>query len=200
MAVTDKFLHLFLQTQLFDQRAAGHGDHQPQHHIDNGHLPAENAHQQHQTAQIHHGGGDQKRESNAQRQSRAGETDEQRNGRTGTERRDSAQKSRGTVCENAVKPAQDLFGPLRRKIALDIGNDQYQHAQQDHDLDHIIEKELDASAHLAFGVQPAGFHGAADQAAQPFHTQDFILKEIPSGLPRLHPYFLASRLNQEKLI
>ena len=79
--------------QLFNQGTACYGDDQSQDYIDDGDLPAENAHQQDQTSQIHHGGGNQKRECDAQGQACAGETDEQRDRRAGAERRHRSQKS-----------------------------------------------------------------------------------------------------------
>lgn len=167
--------------QLLNQRSAHHGDDQSQDYIDDGNLPAENAHQQDQTSQIYHGGGNQKRECDAQGQARAGETDEQWNRRAGAERRYRAQKGCDAVCNDAMKPAEDLFRALRREVALNVGDDQNQNAQQDHDFYGIVEKELDAAAHLACRIQAAGLKPAANQPAQPFHTKDFILEEIPPG-------------------
>ena len=82
----------------------------------------------------------------------------------------------------AMKSSHNLSAFLWRKIALDVGDEQNQNAQQDHDFDDIVEKELETSPHLTRRVQPTGFHRAADQAVQPFHTQDFILEEVPSRL------------------
>ena len=54
-APADELLHLVFQVHFLDQRTARHGNHQPQRHIDHRHLPPEDAHQQHQAAQVHHG-------------------------------------------------------------------------------------------------------------------------------------------------
>lgn len=51
-----------------------------------------------------------------------------------------------------MKSAKNLFGAFRRKVTLDVGDDQNQNAQQYHDLDNIVEEELDAATHFACGV------------------------------------------------
>ena len=56
-----------------------------------------------------------------------------------------------------MKPAENLLRALRREVALDVGDDQDQNAQQDHDLDGIVEKELNAAADPACRVQGPAF-------------------------------------------
>ena len=131
--------------KLFYHRAADNGNHQTENHIDNSNLPAEDAHKQHQTSQVHHGRGNQKREGYAKGQTCAGKTNEQRNGRTGAERCHRPQQSCYTVCTNAMKSAKDAFGAFRREVALDVRDNEDQYTQQHHNFDHIIDKELDAS-------------------------------------------------------
>ena len=79
-----------------------------------------------------------------------------------------------------MKAAENPFGALWREVALDVRNDQNQNTQQHHDLDHIVEKELNAAAEPACRIQTADFHNAADCPVQPFHSQDFILKKVPN--------------------
>ena len=45
-----------------------------------------------------------------------------------------------------MKPAKYFFGPLRRKIALNVCNNQNQNAQENHDFYGIVDKELNAAA------------------------------------------------------
>ena len=85
-----------------------------------------------------------------------------------------------------MKAAKNFFGTLRQEVALDVRDDQNQNAQQHHDFDGVIEKELHAAAHPARRVQPACLQRAADQAVQPLHTKNFILEKVPSGRDCLH--------------
>lgn len=80
-----------------------------------------------------------------------------------------------------MKPAENLLRSLRRKIALNPGNDKDQDGQQDHDLDDVIKKELNASTHSGAQVHTAGSQNRNNQSVQPGHTQNFILKKVPGG-------------------
>ena len=97
------------------------------------------------------------------RQPRAGKADKQRDRRAGAEGRHRAQQSRHAVCAQAPETAQNPFRPLRREEALDIGNNKNENAQQNHDLDGVIEKKPYAAAHSADSVQPQGRKSPADQ-------------------------------------
>ena len=100
-------------------------------------------------------------------------------------RRDTGTRRRAVGAE-AVKAAQDPPAPLRRKVALDVGDQKDQHAQQHHDFDGIIEKELNAAADPARRVKAAGFDGPADQPAQPFHPQNFRLEKVTDPPDFIH--------------
>ena len=175
----DEFLHMAFHVQCLDQAAARHCNDQPNDHIGHGDLRTENAGKQNQAAQVNHRGGDQKGEGDAQRQASAGEPHEQGDGGTGAEGGNSAQKSGDTVGPKTVEAADDLFAALRGKIALDVGNEEDQGAQQDGDLDHVVQKELQAAAQPGRDVQTEGAEQGANGAVQPFHAQNLILKKGP---------------------
>lgn len=48
-----------------------------------------------------------------------------------------------------MKTAEYLFCPLRRKVALNIRDNQNQNAQEHHNFDGIIDKEQDTAADFA---------------------------------------------------
>jgi hypothetical protein len=87
-----------------------------------------------------------KGKSYAQRQAGAGKTDEKRDGRTGAERSNGTQEGGHDIGRQTLETPHDLFAAFRRKITLNIGNDENQHAEQDGNLEHIIQKELQAAA------------------------------------------------------
>ena len=64
---------------------------------------------------------------------------------------------------------------------MDVGNDQNEDAQQNHDLDGIIEKELDAAADFTRGIQTQCRQTAANGLTEPSHAKDLILDKIPHG-------------------
>ena len=90
-----------------------------------------------------------------------------------------------------METAEDPLCALRREKALNVGDDQDQNPQQNHDFDHIVEKELDAAANSACRVQTAGLHQPADQPAQPFHAQDLILDQRPDASQTFHILHLS---------
>ena len=85
--MADEILHIPFHPQLLQKRAADYGNDQPQQHIQHRHAGAEHAHQQHQGAQVHHGGGDEKGEGHAHRKPGTGKAHENGDRRTGTEGR-----------------------------------------------------------------------------------------------------------------
>ena len=187
-----KLFHFILQAQLFNERAAENGNDQTQHNIDNGDPPAKNAHQQDQATQIDHRRRDQKGKCNTQRKARSGKTDKQRNRRTGTEGCDGAQQCTQAVGPKSTEAAEDLLGALRRKETLNIGNTEDQNPQQNHDLDDIINEELQAAAHTSRRINPYPIKHAAHQAIEPFHAQNFILEKIPCRFGHKHRLLFKS--------
>ena len=113
-SLADKFLHLIFQMQPLYESAPHHSHHKPQNHIDDRHFGSKNPHQQHQTAQVHHGRGNEKGEGHPNRQSRSGKSHKERNGRTGTKGRHRPQKGRHQIGPHSPEPAQDLPASLRR--------------------------------------------------------------------------------------
>ena len=65
-----------------------------------------------------------------------------------------------------------VFSPTggTQKVALDVGNDKDQAAQQYGDLDHIIEEKLNTAAHPPTCVQSQYRQAIADQSVQPLHS------------------------------
>ena len=62
---------------------------------------------------------------------------------------------------------------------MDVGNEEDQGAQQDGDLDHVVQKELQAAAQPGGDVQTEGTEQGANGDVQPFHAQNLILKKCP---------------------
>ena len=78
-----------------------------------------------------------------------------------------------------MKTTQNLLAALRRKVALDIGNDKYQKAQQNSYLERVIDKKLNAAAKPSTRVQAQLRKAAAYKPIQPFHPQHLVLYELP---------------------
>jgi len=177
--VFDEILDIALHVQLFDDRAADDRDDKAKDHVDDRDLRAEDAHQQHEAAEIDHRRGDEKRERHADGQARAREADEERDRRAGAERRHGAEQRRDGVGPDAVKAAEDLFAPLRGKIALDVADEENQQTQQNGDLEDIVQEKLQASAPAVRDVHAEKPQKRADQRVQPFHAENLILDKVP---------------------
>ena len=54
-----------------------------------------------------------------------------------------------------MKSAEYLLCPLRWEVALDIRDNQNQNAEQHHNLDCVVNEELNAAADSACGIQSA---------------------------------------------
>ena len=80
-----------------------------------------------------------------------------------------------------MKPSEYLLCPLRRKVALNVGYKEYQHTEQNHDLDHIIDEKLHTSADFSACIKTAGVQHRADKPVQPFHTENLVLYEVPNS-------------------
>ena len=187
-SLADKFLHLIFQMQPLDEGSPHHGHHKPQNHIDDRHFGSKNPHQQHQTAQIHHGRGNKEGEGHPNRQSRPGKSHKERNGRTGTKGRHRSQEGRHQIGPHSPEPAQDLPASLRRKIALQIGDQKDQQTKQYCNFDHIIEKKVQASPYRAGCIHSHFAQSPANQIIEPGHSQKLILHKIPQthSAPAFH--------------
>ena len=177
---SDEFLHMILHVELFNQRTTHYGNNQTEDDINHGNLRPKDAHQQHKASQIHHGRGNQEGKGHPQRQPCAGKADKQRDGGAGAEGRHRAQQRGDCVCPQPVKPAQNPLAPLRREVALDVGDYKNQEAQQHRDLDDVIEEKLDAASPAGSCIQPQCRQPTADHGVQPLHAQNLILDKVPN--------------------
>lgn len=114
-----------------------------------------------------------------QGQPRAGKADEQRDGGTGTKGRHGAQQGGEEIGADAVEPPQDPAAPLRRKVALDIGDEEDQGAEQDGDLDGVVQEKLDASTQTPVQGKTRRGEPGPDDLIEPLHPQDLVLNELP---------------------
>ena len=175
----DELLNMLLHVQPLQECTARHGKRQPYHHIENGHLSPKDAHQQHQTAQVHHRRGDQKGKGDAQGQPRAGKTDEQRDGRAGAEGRHRPQQGGHQIGAHAVEPAQNVLAPLRWEIALYIGNRKNQNTEQYCNFQAVIQEKLYTAAEPSMDIQAQRGQAASEPLVQPPHAQNLLLKQAP---------------------
>lgn len=63
-----------------------------------------------------------------------------------------------------MKSAEYLFCPLRWKIALYIRDNEYQDNEQHHNLNYIINKELDATTDTALCIQAANVQNSSNDS------------------------------------
>ena len=170
-----------LHAHFLDDGAAGDGDEQAHHRVGHGHTRTEDAHDQHQAAQVHHGRADEEAERDAQRQARAGEPDEQRDGAAAAKRRHSSQQRSYHVAPDTLETAHYLAAALRREVALDVADGEDEHAQQDDDLHRVIDEEVERAAPLARCVNAERAQQGGDQFAQPLHLQHLVQDEHSDG-------------------
>lgn len=69
-----------------------------------------------------------------------------------------------------MKSAQYFFSPFRREVALDIGDNKYQNPEQHHDLNGIVNKELNTASDSAFSVQTEELQNTSYKPVKPSHT------------------------------
>lgn len=69
-----------------------------------------------------------------------------------------------------METAQNFFAALRGKIALNVGDNKNQEAQENGNFDDIIEKKLNAAPKPPVYVQPQQRQDIADPLIQPLHT------------------------------
>ena len=85
-----------------------------------------------------------------------------------------------------MKSAEYLFASLWWEIALYVRNDKNQYAEKYHNFDAVIKEELNTAPDPTFIVKAEGTQHRADQSIQPFHSQDFILNELPHRNPPIN--------------
>jgi hypothetical protein len=153
----DEGRDLTLHPQPPDHRPAHDGHHQPDHDIGQRDRPAEDRGQQDHRGQVDQRRGDQEGERHRQRQAGAvkpmnsGIDEQEQNGV-------SVPRSAASVLapSRTARPAcARAFG---REMALDVGDGEDQHRQQDEDLDHVIDEELHRPAEPRCRVEPDGRH------------------------------------------
>ena len=115
------------------------------------------------------------------RQPRPGEADEQGDGGAGAKGGDRAQQGREGVGPQPPEAPQDALAALGGKVALDVGDEEDQEAEQQGDLRHVVEKKLHAAPQPGGQVQAQGGQACADGVVEPGHAQDLGLEEIPWG-------------------
>ena len=81
-----------------------------------------------------------------------------------------------------MKAAENLFAALRRKVALDVTDNENQQAEQNRDFDHIIKKELYAASPSGSDVHPQRGEQRTDDFIEPLHAKNLILNKIPYQL------------------
>ena len=85
-----------------------------------------------------------------------------------------------------MESAQNLLCPLRREIALDVGDHEDQESKQHHDLDHVINKELNAAAPTGCNIYTESVQCIANNFIEPFHAKNLILDEQPDRAKDFH--------------
>lgn len=79
-----------------------------------------------------------------------------------------------------MESAEDFFTALWREETLDIADEKDQHAQQNSDLDDVIQKELQAADPAIRYIETEGAKQFADQVIEPLHAEDLLLYKIPN--------------------
>ena len=121
--------------------------------VERGHLPAQQAEEQHERHLVHHRRRDEEREGHAQRDARRHEADEERHGGAGAERRDRAQERGQDVADRFPAAREDPPGALgREERADDADAEDHQHEQHQH-LGGFEDEELDRRGEVGPGSQ-----------------------------------------------
>src|SRR5699024_10285407 len=131
-------------------------------------------------SEVNHRRRNQKGECNAKRQTCACKPDKQRNGRTRAKRCYRTEQSGDDIRPYSVKSAEYLFSSFGREITLNIRDNQNQNAEQYHNFYSIIDEKLNTSSYFARGIYTASVQKCFNEAIQPVHTKDFILKKVPN--------------------
>ena len=179
-------LHIPFHPHLLDDRSGDDGDDETDYNVSDGNSSPEDTHQDDERAQIHQRRGDQEGKGHPQGEPGAGEADEEGDGGAGAEGGDRPQERGERVGAKTVKVPQNPLGPLRRKVALDVGDQVDQDREEEKDLDHIVEEELQAPPDSPGGIQPQGGEALPDQEVQPPHPQELVLKEEPQVFQEGH--------------
>ena len=129
------------------------GDQHARARVEPGHLPAEEAEEQHDRHLVHHRRRDQERERHAERHAGGDEPDEQRHGRARAERRDDAQQGRQHVARRLALAGQDAARALRREERPDDADAEHDEHEQHQHLRRLEDEELDGEAEVSPPVE-----------------------------------------------
>lgn len=169
--------HLVCHVQALDDGASSHGDDEAHHRVDEGDVRTEDAHDKDDGCDVHHGRGDEERERHPKRKPSARERDEQRDGRARAERRDRPEERSHDVSPDAFEPPEDALAALGREVALDVADDEDHHAEQDDDLDGVVDEEVERASPLGVDVQTECTHEHGHQIREPLHLEHLVHEE-----------------------
>lgn len=94
-----------------------------------------------------------------------------------------------------MKTAHDFFAAFRWKVALNVRDDENEHAEQHGDFQHIVDEKLNAAANSPGHIKTEQREQVANYGIQPFHSKHLVLKEQPYGLQNFHNGIDLSFLN-----
>ena len=77
-----------------------------------------------------------------------------------------------------MKTPHDFLAALRWEIALNVGDQINQYAEQNGDLNDIVEEKLDTPSNAACRVQSQRVQQISNQRIQPLHAEDLICDEL----------------------
>ena len=168
--------HLVIHVEVLNDGTPRHCDHESHHRVDEGHVRAEDAHDEDDGGDVHHGRRDEEGERHPEREPRARERDEQRDRRAGAERRHRAKQSTYDVAADALEPPQDALAALGREVALNVADDEDHHAEQNDYLDGVVDEEMYRASPLGVDVQTECAHEHGHKIRKPLHLEHLIHK------------------------
>lgn len=150
-------LYLIFKLQFFYEAASENGYNQTQYDIGKSCFEAEDAGEEDEASEIHHGRGYQKAEGDSHREACRSKAYEERNRGTGAEGGDGSEQCCYRIGSRSVKTPQYLLAFFGREIALDIGYDENKGAEQYADFDNVVNKEVESGSELRFEVEAKEF-------------------------------------------
>ena len=116
-------------------------------HIDQRSLPPERTEEHGHGHLVDQGGGNQESQGHPQRDASLHEPDEQRDGRTGAERRDGSKERRQQVLQSVETVAHEIVPqPLNGEISIDHPHEAADEKEQQQNLDAVIDEEVDSTS------------------------------------------------------
>ena len=173
--------HLVVHMEVLDDCSPGHCNHESHHRVDEGDVRPENAHDEDDGGDVHHGRGDEEGKRHPERKPSARECDEQRDGRARAEWRHRAEERPCDVAADTLEATQDALAALGREVALDVADDEDHHAQQDDNLDGVVDEEMKRASPLRGDVQTECTHEHGHQVREPLHLEHLVHEERADG-------------------